>query len=99
MGWKIRKDKLQADQSDDMDSADSGDSEEAIDIRMEEGKQNEEPTMETDAGALARLARMASSDTEPSAFSLDANAFRTDTRRTTLDPSEFSWFNQNGSES
>src|SRR5258708_5543656 len=82
MGWKMRKDKLQSDQAD---------TEVALDAP--------EQVIESDAGTLSRLAQAMPSDNDSGSFvlDLDNDTFRTDTRRTTLDPSAFSWFPQEDS--
>lgn len=81
MGWKMRKDKLQSDQPD-------------AEATQDDEFQEPEQEIEADASAMARLARL-SEEPDGSAFVLDLNkdSFRTDTKRTSLDPSEFAWFN------
>lgn len=86
MGWKTRKDKLQSDQPE-------------IEAAQDQEDQEREPEVETDTAAMARLAQL-TADSEPSAFvlDLDKDAFRTDSKRTSLDPNEFGWFNNGQSE-
>jgi hypothetical protein len=90
MGWKMRKDKLQSDEPD---------AEAPQDQYSEEQEQERTPEIETDASAMARLAQL-SADIEPSAFvlDLDKDSFRTDSKRTSLDPNEFGWFNDKQAE-
>jgi len=81
MGWKMRKDKLQSDQPD-------------AEGTQDDEYQEQEPEIEADASAMARLAQL-SAESDGSAFvlDLDKDTCRTDTKRTSLDPTEFAWFN------
>jgi hypothetical protein len=84
MGWKTRKDKLNSEQPD-------------ADATLENESDQDtgyDPDMEADAAALARLAQVSAADADADPFVLDLNndAFRTDSQRTSLDPSAFPWF-------